>query len=94
MENNETSCARCGDILAAYRRSVRDFTKFIRGVLKSDLQVATNEAQDLSQQCKNGSDTLMADWRQDHNNRAAKWALHEPARVTMFGDTHHGMQKM
>jgi hypothetical protein len=72
MENHGTSCQRCGDILAAYERSVTDFTKFVRGVLNSDLRVATNEAQDLSQQCKNGSDALMAHWRQDHNNRAAK----------------------
>lgn len=82
MENHGTHCQTCGDLLAAYKRSVTEFTEFVREMLKADARVATNEAQKLSQQCKNGSDSVTALWRQHHLNLAAKWALHQLARVT------------
>ena len=66
MENHRMSCQICDDLIAAYKRSVTDFTKFVRGGLKEGARMATNEAQELSQQCKNGSDALMAHWSHDH----------------------------
>jgi hypothetical protein len=75
MESHATLCQTCDALLAAYSQSVKHFTKFVHGVLWEDAALATIQAQDLSQACKNGSDAVMAHWREDHNSLTQKSGL-------------------
>ena len=70
-------CQTCGELLGAYKHSVRLFRKAAHNIpgAAEDSRLAVAQAERLRLQCKDASDAFMAHWRTDHGNLSHKAAF-------------------
>jgi len=71
-------CQTCDDLIATYKRSVRNHTTFLLNVSGAPTHkspLVSKQATRLARKCREANDALMSHWRQDHTELAQKAGL-------------------